>query len=102
MRGSLFLLAHGVLADIAADAEIAAAREHYEMLKHKRETQTISASDAERMRAEKKMLLEQLETVSTARATAQKGLHDMELAFQKAQADVKTKIATYNEVCVED
>ena len=81
-----------------ADQEIAKAKARYEMLKRKREAQTISPADVERMKQERSMLMEQLAQLNTNKAVTQKAIHELELGYQKLQADIKTRIQQYNEV----
>lgn len=46
------------------------------------------------------MLVNQLNALGDAKSSAEKSLHESELAFQKAQADLKLKLQAYNEVLV--
>ena len=66
-----------------SDAEIAAAREQLAALTHRRETQEISAADADRMRQERSLLFDSIRRVVDEREAAQTKVHEMELELQK-------------------
>ncbi len=67
VSGYVSLHAYVLVCTCVADSKVAAAREQLAMLTHRRETQEISAADAERMRNDRSALMERIRTVISAR-----------------------------------
>lgn len=80
------------------DDTIASTREQLAQLRYKRENQTITAADAKRMKAERGLLVEQLTAAEERKRSGQLALHEAELAFQKGNAELKAKVAAFNQM----